>query len=296
MKLASILHFCTNDARFLQKGIEELRKFSDYVVITVCDHFFNGEPENRALLDAIYGQFPDCLFLEYAFDSQQLYSPFHSHYNRKDREWGFLWHATSRWIGAIFSPQKTDALLFIDADEIFDGDRMNKWFRENQTRSYSGIRFRCYYYAKAHLRAREIFESALLVRRDQLDFHSMFHIDDRAALFRQLQEPKKRDVVDDKGEPFIHHYSWVRSKEECYCKSKSWGHRFDKNWAEPIERLFSDQTDPCPMDLPLDYYQVTPTFDPMQVKPFSITAPTLDRSNVLKIDRDLAFRTSLESL
>jgi hypothetical protein len=41
------------------------------------------------------------------------------------------------------------------------------------------------------------------------------------------------------GTPMIHHYSWVRTKEEMLQKVKSWGHRDDTDWQNLVEKEFS---------------------------------------------------------
>jgi hypothetical protein len=39
--------------------------------------------------------------------------------------------------------------------------------------------------------------------------------------------------------PMIHHYSWVRTKEQMLQKVKAWGHNADKDWVSLIEEEFS---------------------------------------------------------
>ena len=41
------------------------------------------------------------------------------------------------------------------------------------------------------------------------------------------------------GRPMMHHFSWVRSKDEMITKVKNWGHASDKNWILLIEEEFS---------------------------------------------------------
>src|SRR5689334_2116292 len=65
--LGTVISYCTNDFRFIGKCIEEARRFSHSIVVAVADHFFDGVPENRALLNATYQAHPDCLFVEFAY-------------------------------------------------------------------------------------------------------------------------------------------------------------------------------------------------------------------------------------
>ena len=42
------------------------------------------------------------------------------------------------------------------------------------------------------------------------------------------------------SDPFIHHYSWVRTKEEMLKKVLNWGHKDDSfDWISKIEEEFS---------------------------------------------------------
>ncbi len=297
MTIASIIHFCTNDYRFLRKNVEEAKKISHKIVIPVCDHFFNGQPENRLLLDWIYREFSDCLFIEFAYDPIHLYSAFHSSYTSEHREWSRFWHSTSRLVGALFAPPDVDYLLFLDGDEILDGNRMKQWLDTKEYCLYTGVRFRCYFYSRPDRRSREIFDSALLVRQKELDYSNMIDSEERAGWYRGLAEPKKKDQLDGKGEPFLHHYCWVRTKEECLKKSVTWGHRLDKNWGPPIERLFQEKDPLEPMDLPLSFYDVEPFFDPLQVALPEIESKSASfPPNVLKVGKEEAFQQIFKSL
>ena len=41
------------------------------------------------------------------------------------------------------------------------------------------------------------------------------------------------------GKPMIHHFSWVRTKEEMLKKVHNWGHKNDTNWIDLVEEEFS---------------------------------------------------------
>ena len=118
MKLATVISYCTNDYRFIHKCIEEARKFSDQIVITVCDHFFNGLPEDRRLLEHTYARHPDCHFIEFAY-SNRLYNPY-LNITPDDEQWMAYWHATSRHIGYLHLAPEIDTVFFLDSDEIVE--------------------------------------------------------------------------------------------------------------------------------------------------------------------------------
>lgn len=296
--IASVIHYCSNDKRFLKKNIDEAKKFSQRIVITVCDHFFNGQKENRSALLQTYREFPDCQFIEFEYYRDRLYNRFLSNYSIRDREWGFFWHSTSRFIAAMMMPPSIEYVLFLDSDEIMDGNRFLRWLDRNEYRAFQGLRLRCYIYVhRADLRARALCNSALMARLENLDLDRMINIDDRHGIFNTIGEPKKKNLIDFDGIPFIHHYSWVRSQTECIKKSQCWGHRLDKNWALAIEKMFQNQENSDVMDLDLSFDPVEPFFDPMKVKlkkkrAISVTKPL----NVIKVNDQMMFKKSIERI
>ena len=61
---------------------------------------------------------------------------------------------------------------------------------------------------------------------------------DRAMLQGIIPEPKL-NMVTYGAKPLVHHYSWVRSREEMLQKVKSWGHNQDRNWVKLVEDHFA---------------------------------------------------------
>jgi hypothetical protein len=153
--MTAILHFCTNDYRFLQRQIDELSLVCNQVIIPICDHFFNGEKENRELLSHAFQTFPKVQFLLFQYDAKRLYSPL---LNRKpeDEDWATLWHSTSRYIGYLFSPPRAKYLLFIDADEIIEAKRFKSWLAKTPLKE-NAYWFSSYCYTRsAHLRTQTL--------------------------------------------------------------------------------------------------------------------------------------------
>jgi hypothetical protein len=57
--------------------------------------------------------------------------------------------------------------------------------------------------------------------------------------FRQALGSKYLSDVTFEGQILMHHFSWVRSKDEMLQKVDSWGHKFDKDWISLIHEEFS---------------------------------------------------------
>lgn len=235
MPVASVINFCTNEARFLASCIEQCRHFSRQILIPVCDHFHDGVPENRELLEAIYRAFPDCLFIEYPFAAKKI-SP---RLFRKISEAHF-WHSASRALACNFLGEEINRVLFLDADEVPEGKKFGEWLKESDQCQYTVLKMSNYwYFREPRFRAQEWEDSIVFARRGSLDLPILLHEAERNAIYDLLPHPKRRKVVGCDRKPMFHHFSWVRTKEEMLRKTEKWGHREDRDWKSLIETEFS---------------------------------------------------------
>jgi hypothetical protein len=223
--VAAIINFCTTEARFLKACIEQVRYFAHQIIIPVCDHFFDGKPENRALLEQIYRSFPDCLFVEFPYLPNK--SP------------AYL-ASVSRMVGTQFLHDEIDRLFFVDADEIPEGKKIVSWFNSSDWAQYSVLKLASYwYFREPRYRAQQWEDAILFVQRKTLDASLLLHERERAAIYDALPGPKKCMVTGSDGTPLCHHFSWVRTKQELLKKVTSWGHRKDRNWVDLVEQEYS---------------------------------------------------------
>ena len=54
MNITTVLMYCSNDFRWIEKCVEQASKISNEIIIPVCDHYFDGTSENRELLNKAY--------------------------------------------------------------------------------------------------------------------------------------------------------------------------------------------------------------------------------------------------
>lgn len=293
-QLGTVISYCTNDFRFIEKCICEARKFSSQIIVAVCDHFFDGTPENRILLNQTYADHPDCQFIEFSYDAKQIYSPFHN-IDSHDVDWPIYWAATSRYVGFYYLKPSIETVLFLDSDEILEGEKFCAVLDSGLYASFDAVRLGAYYYAlKANLRAKTVFNLPLMVKRSTFAPLTLINPLERIGAYLTHPGPKRERGVGIDGFPFVHHFSWVRTKEECHQKAKTWGHRAENNWPRLIEetfegkRMFDDQ---------FQFEEVESVyFDPL-----SSTFPKLGNqkgpfSHVTKVDRRNIFEKSIEAL
>lgn len=241
--IGTIINYCTNDFRFIGKCIEEAKIFSKQIIIPVCDHFFDGTSENRHLLEHTYAQHPDCIFIEFPYLSDRLYSQYHK-LGPNDTDWAMFWGATPRYFGFHYLLDEIDTVLFLDSDEIFEGKEFLRWFDSGEHLAYEAIRLGAYYYAlKPTLQAKNVVNLPLLVKRNSFAPLTLFNEIDRVGAYMTHFGPKRERVVGLNGFPFVHHYSWVKTKDECLLKARTWGHRNDEDWPALIEEAFQGKMD-----------------------------------------------------
>jgi len=265
MTIATVISFYTNDFRFLKACIEEARLFSEAILIMVCDHFFDGSPENYALLEHAYRLFPDCQFIEYAFDPEVSYRAYTPYYPEHPH-WRHEWANTSRWISYFFLPKACTHVLFLDVDEIVEGTRFKEWLATQELSSYAALSFAAHwYFREASNQATRQDDISLLVNRDALTPDHLWHSDERAGILIGVEGKKRYGIQGLDDRPLIHHYSWVRTEQELYKKFATWSHHWERPWQELTEKEYSGPFQGKDFIRGYTYHQVPPYFDPLSV-------------------------------
>lgn len=287
MKLHTVINFCTNDIRFIEKAVEEALIFSHKVIVVTCDHFFDGTKENISLLHEIYALFPEVTFIQYTYLPDRLYSNYID-ISPDDKDWQIYWYSTSRYIGYLFGCKEADYTLFLDVDEIADGKKMKRWLEHKSYYNYSALRFLSYvYFRTADNQATTWTPNATMVKKSHLVPHMIFSGWDRVELFEKISGDKNRKVVGRDNKPLFHHYNWVRSKSECIKKASTSGHHWEKPWNSLIEKEFSYDTFHQDFAFAYDYQKAPVFFDPLsaelsQTKKEQVFPIYVTRSDALK--------------
>jgi hypothetical protein len=240
VKIAAVINYCTNDYRFLHLCTQEALKCCSQVIVPVCDHFFNGAPENRELLERSYKENPDCHFVEYAYDPNKPYG--HCPVTEKDDDWIHYWHSTGRYVGYRSLDESVTHVLFLDVDEILDSARFNAWI-VTQDPEIAAFRLSSYFYFRLPIyRSLTYSLNALLVKKEAVSPPEiLLDICERKGTFDEITGTKIIHAVGLDDLPLVHHYSWVRTEEELLFKVKSWGHHRDKDWEALLKEEFSQE-------------------------------------------------------
>ena len=289
--LATVISYCTNDDRFLDLCIKESFHFSSQVIVVVADHFFNGEPENRALINSASWRHPGVQFVQFAYNPKETYG-LHCPVRPGDEEWAHYWHSTSRYIGQHFIDDDIDTILFADVDEVHDGKRVSEWLDTFDYRSYNAIRLASYFYFRsACYRALSWLPSSLILRREAIASEELLDLWERQGILEGMVGRKMKQAVGLDGKPLVHHFSWVKPKEEMLKKVKSWGHSHEKDWASLVELEFSSPFRGVDMFYGLHYEEVESWRDPLAFD--AVVGSEEEAPNLLKVDPKSLFRLSI---
>jgi len=283
--LATVINFSSNEAPFLKACLEEALRFSDQILVPVCDHFFDGSAENRPLLNAIYASHPQVQFIEYAWSEKNFYANHSTHF----------WHNLSRLIGSYFLKEEIEHVLFLDVDEIVDGEVFAKWLESFSLADYTALRLACYwYFREAKYQALQWEDTPLLISKAALHYDALMHPSERAGTFHLAEGKKLRSITSEDGLPMVHHYSWVRSKEALLRKVSCWGHRDERDWPRLIEEEFSKEFSGTDFVHSYAFQEVKPFFQPHH---YPVAGKNLGNVHYLntqdihKIDLELKFFT-----
>ena len=226
IKISSVLHYCTNEFRFLETQLKQLSKVSDEIIIPLSTHLYCGELENSDLVKAtqyIVSLYPKARIVEF---------PWEGH---KDN--AMYYDILARKIGT--EAAKNEWILHIDVDEIVD-DTFTGWLKTqfDESKTYW---FTCnWYFRSPKYQAIQREAAGLLIRKELCNWN-LTSTQDRQQLFNSLSNlvHGERQPILVNNEPMIHHYSWVRSQEEMLRKVQNWGHRNDKDWINLVLHEFT---------------------------------------------------------
>jgi tetratricopeptide (TPR) repeat protein len=148
----------------------------------------------------------------------------------------------ARWTG-VNNCKKNNWLLFLDVDEIPDGERFKSFLNNSVLDDDCNYSIANYWYFKSpNFQAIEIEESAKLINFKYITIDSIFGDFERDHIRDNSAKNTHHFVTGQDGLPLIHHFSWVRTQDILLRKIKSWGHADDiKNHDEYVDRIFMNK-------------------------------------------------------
>ena len=227
--ITTVINYCTNDYRFIHDCIEQASVFSHEVLVPYTNFFYDGTPEDSELLNRTITENPKARFIHFDYDPKKKVNSQH-------------WVTFARKIGWKQTSSESDFILFLDADEIVDGKAFVDWLDVYPLHRLNVVKLANYYYFReTHFQSLTFEDSVILVRKKLLRESMIMDFEDRNKPYTEIPEPKQRMVLGDHSKPMIHHYSWVRTKEEMLRKVITWGHNKDRDWVSLVEKEFEGE-------------------------------------------------------
>jgi hypothetical protein len=283
-KIGTIINFCSNDYPFLKHCIEKVKPFSFQVIVPVCDHFFDGTPEDLSLLERIYSEHPDVLFVQYPYDRNRLPYAFYGN---------AYWHNIARLTATYHLNPEIDFVLFLDTDEIVDTERFIAWIQAGGFDPYALVRFATYWYFREQFYQALAWEEVpVLVRKNFLSGDLLMRWNERWGIFDGIKFPKQGMKTADDGLPLFHHYSFVRTKEQMLKKVTTWGHCKDRDWVPLVEQEFLADFRGTDFLHGYSYRQVVPFID-LDLTALPSSASMLSCSHVRKLTPSDVFKIEI---
>lgn len=219
--ISVVISYSSNERRFFDAMIEECSKFSDNIIVSCLGRFFDGEIDKGLIEVLSNDKFKNVCFL---VDDTNQYETF------KDKHNGVRWNAIENC--------QYEHIMFLDGDEIPNGDLMKLYLDTKEYQKYHAVGFKCYWYFRdSRYQATALEECGIIAKKSFMTKPVVFHEAERGN-FTNITNNYVRNQMWN-GEPIMHHFSWVRTKEEMLRKVKSWGHTNDRDWKPMIEEEFS---------------------------------------------------------
>lgn len=224
MKIEAVILYSTNDSRFFKTCIENLLTSNIKCHVVTYTHMWNGTPENTELLKKNQQQFSNNPnYIQYALE-----------WNNKQDPW--YWEGIGRYLATQQISEDTDYILYIDIDEIVDVDLFKEFIIKEEYTKYDTSKLWNYWYFREPIYQAKQKENSIVLCKTSIA-KSLPPLNGGREIY--FQSSSNRGYIGEEN-PFIHHYSWVRTKEEMLNKVKNWGHAGDRNdWIDKVEEEFS---------------------------------------------------------
>lgn len=217
--ISVVVSYCSLENRFMRKLINECLKFTKDIVVASFDKFLDETEDTNLIKDFDIPYVNRIIVPIFKIDNK-------------------LNHNLLRWCG--LKQAKNDFILFLDGDEIPDGQLMDEYLSNVNYKKYDAISFMCYwYFREPFLRANTTEECGVMLKKELLNKDWIFHESERWNFRNKTNNFLDNQVHE--GKIIMHHYSWVRTKDQMLQKVKAWAHSHERNWTELVEEEFKGE-------------------------------------------------------
>lgn len=236
-RVTVIINYCSNERPYLSACIEQCARFASEIIVSFGSKLYSGADEDFAHIADMQKKYPFVKFVQYPVDITIDLKTQKGVVNRPHA----YWHNLARWAG-VHTQIVKEWVLFLDVDEIPDGDSFLFWLQTHQLDAACTYKLANYWYFKKPIfQAKTWEDTAVLAHANLLNENAVFGDAERDQIFAASQKHKYRYVLGNDFQPLIHHYSWVRTPEQMLFKLKNWGHQTDfQNHEQMVAHVFKD--------------------------------------------------------
>lgn len=244
--LVAIVSYSRLERPFIQPLLDNVTRFAAFTVVSVGTRLYNGEPEDDDFLSWIaetYGK-TGVRVVRYHVPEEPHPAPIELHNEARK--------TAVRVARELLRADDNFWTVFLDGDEIPDGDAVWRWWHGDERAGDDGywkiadgnkstvVKLANYwYFLDPRLVAEATEDSVVLVHSSRLTDEALNHPRERDGLCL-LAPDVKRDVRHPNGRPMFHHYSWVRADAAGLLrKVANWGHSGDCDWPRLINASLS---------------------------------------------------------
>ena len=221
--IEAVILYSTNDKKFFKPCIENLLKAGVKCHVITYTHMWMGHPEDQSVLKESAELFKD----------NPNYAQYMIEYEPGKNPW--YWEGIGRYMGTQQVSPDSEYVLYIDIDEVVDGDLFLEWIQKGEYRQYDTMKLPNYWYWRDPIYQATENEYSTVLLKTSLAKAAPPSMKGRENYYHPYQNKIFLPVE----KPFIHHFSWVRTKEEMLNKVKNWSHTSDTNWVDKVEEEFS---------------------------------------------------------
>lgn len=228
-----------DDFRFLKTSLREIAPLFKHIVISIGDSLWNGEKEDISVItefkDHVKYMYKNVDVLLYKIPDDKIKA---IQYSVSPE---MYWEGHARYIAMDVLDSSCQYVLFLDSDEIVNGKAFQAFITAGLHLPYDAMKLKnVWYWREPKYRARDYYEdSVVLIKRSRFNTLALFSNLGRHGIFEKCTGNKVRALAGVDGKAMIHHYSWVRSKDQMLRKVRAWGHRNDrKNWEQMVQDEF----------------------------------------------------------
>jgi hypothetical protein len=221
--IEAVILYSTNDYRFFKVCIDNLLKCGIKCHIITYSHMWSGELEDENILNESINYFKNnqnVIFYKINWQSGKS---------------NWYWEGVGRYLGTQAVSENSEYILYIDIDEIVDSELFNNFINLYNYKNYDSLKLSTYWYFRKPIYQSEVTEDSVVLCKTSIAKNISFK---EAGREIYVLGKSIRNVSLDN--PFIHHFSWVRTKEEMLRKVANWGHTTDReNWVDLINNEFA---------------------------------------------------------